>query len=262
MGKCKIIAICNEKGGTGKTMTAVSLGAGLAKHGKRVLLVDADSQADLTISLGWRDGDALEATIVEQLAAVIQNEELDPTLGVLRHEEGMDVMPSSKELVGIEMALFDVKRRESVLKRWMEKVSGDYDYIVIDSGRSIGFMMLNVLMAADSVIIPVSADYLSARKIVDVVEDTITMQKKLNPSIRLGGVLVTRFKANTKLCTDLLKQLRDGAGDEYEVFDAVIPASVRAAESPASGKSIFAYDGSSKPAVAYRHFVEEVMAHV
>lgn len=262
MGKCRVIAICNEKGGTGKTMTAVNLGAGLARHGKRVLLVDADSQADLTTSLGWRNSLDLDATLVHQLAAAAQGKRIDSMLGILEHDEGFDVMPSSKELVGVEMALFDVKGRESILKRWLEGVIGAYDYVVIDSGRSLGFMMLNVLNASDSVIIPVSADFLSAVDSVEMIRSTVSIQKNLNPRIEIGGVLVTRFNRSTNLCKKLLEEIRAGAGESYKVFETVIPASTKAAESPASGKSIFEYDKRGRAATAYARFVEEVIAHV
>lgn len=164
MSNCKTIAVCNQKGGVGKTTTTVNLGVGLAMQGKKVLLIDADPQGDLTTCLGWQDTDGLGITLATKLTDVINETMTDPMVGILHHEEGVDLVPANLELSAMEFNLVNAMSRETTLKNYLSQVKNRYDYVIIDCMPSLGMVTLNALSAADSVIIPVQAQYLPARK--------------------------------------------------------------------------------------------------
>lgn len=163
MSKCKTIAVCNQKGGVGKTTTTVNLGVGLAMQGKRVLLVDADPQGDLTVSLGWKDNDNLSITLANKIMDFIQDKNSSPDDVILHHTEGVDLIPANLELSALELSLVNAMSREVALKGYLNTVKDKYDYILIDCMPSLSMITVNALSSADSVIIPVQAQFLSAK---------------------------------------------------------------------------------------------------
>ena len=191
MPNCKTIAICNQKGGTGKTTTTVNLGVGLVRLGKKVLLVDADPQGDLTTCLGWRDNDSLTATITDKLSGVIREDHTDPRSGILHHEENVDLLPANIELSAMEMMLVTALSRETILRSYLSKVKDNYNYVLIDCMPSLGMVTLNALAAADSVIIPVQAQYLPAKGMTQLMQTIGKVRQYINPSLRIDGRMAT-----------------------------------------------------------------------
>ena len=167
---CRIIAIANQKGGVGKTTTCVNLGIGLARAGKKVLLVEADAQGSMAVSLGIREPDELDVTLVTIMEKVINDEDVEPEEGIIHHEEGIDFIPANIELAGLETSLVNVMSREQVLRLYLDGVKGDYDYILIDCMPSLGMITINALVAADSVLIPVEAAYLPVKGLQQLIK--------------------------------------------------------------------------------------------
>ena len=256
---CRTIAVANQKGGTGKTATTLSLGIALARLGKRVLLVDTDPQGDLTKSLGWKDPDSLEATVASHLAAVIEGEGLEPREGILSHKEGVDLMPANIELAGMEMPVLMAMSREQLLNVWASPLKADYDFILFDCAPTLGIIPVNAFVASDSVLIPVSAEYLPASAMAGLLETIGRVRRQINPSLSVEGILITLSDGRNNLAREVEGTIREQYGSAYRVFDAVIPRAVSAAESPAVGASIFAYDGRGKVALAFERLAEEVV---
>ena len=258
MRTCKVTAILNQKGGTGKTTTAINLGAALALKGQRVLLVDADPQGNLTTAMGWKRPDDIEITLGTHMAKIVEDEPYPPTSGILHHEEGMDVMPANIELSGMELGLVNAMSREHVMRLWLEQVKGSYDHVIIDCNSGLGMLTINALAAANSVIIPVQAQYLPANGMTQLIKTVARVKRQINPELQIDGVLLTLFDARTNLAKQVERDIRREYGGSIRVFDVVVPQAVTAAEASAAGKSIFAYDEPGKAASAYRALEREV----
>ena len=260
MDNCKVIAVTNQKGGVGKTTTAVNLGAALAKQSKNILLIDADPQGSLTVSLGIKNPDSLDISLATVMQDVIEDRPFLKDDGIIRHAEGMDLMPSNIELSGLETALFNVMSRESILKSYVNRVKGDYDYVLIDCMPSLGMMTINALSAADSVIIPTQPNFLSAKGMDLLFRSIARVRRAINPELKIDGVLMTMVDGRTNNARDVTASLRATVGQKIRIFDTEIPHSVRAAECSQLGQSIFAHDPDGKVAEAYERLAEEVMA--
>lgn len=260
MPNCKTIAICNQKGGVGKTTTAVNLGVGLAMQDKKVLLVDADPQGDLTTCLGWQDTDSLTHTLANKLLAVMREEQQDPLVGMLNHKEKVDLVPSNLELASTEMSLVTAMNRERIMKSYLDQVKDKYDYILIDCMPSLGMITLNALTAADSVIIPVQAQYLPAKGMTQLLATIAKVKKHTNPNLHIDGVLLTLVDGRTNLAKSTVETLRNHFGSYIKIYETSIPIAVKAAEVSSKGKSIYAYEPNSIVSKAYADFTKEVLA--
>lgn len=254
-----IIALSNQKGGTGKTTTCANLGIGLAQEGKRVLVVDNDPQASLTISLGWTQPDKLPVTLSTLMGRAIMDEPIRAEEAILHHSEGVDVLPASIELSGMEVSLVNAISRESVLRQVLEELSLRYDHMLIDCMPSLGMLTINALAAANSVIIPVQAQYLPAKGLEQLLQTVAKVRRQLNPRLKIDGILLTMVDSRTNFNREISALLRETYGGKIRVFATDIPHSVRAAEISAEGKSIFTHDPHGKVAEAYRALTKEVM---
>lgn len=254
-----VIAVANQKGGVGKTTTCANLGIGLARSGKRVLLVDTDPQGSLSISLGYPQPDQLPVTLATVMGKVLSDMPISPQEGVLRHAEGVDLMPANIELSGTEVSLVNAMTRESVLKQYLDSVKRQYDYVLLDCMPSLGMLTINALAAADSVLIPVQAQYLPAKGLEQLLQTVNKVRRQINPKLQIDGILLTMVDSRTNYAKEISALLRDTYGGKIKVFATDIPHSVRAAEISAEGKSIFAHDPSGKVAEAYQELTKEVL---
>ena len=256
--KAEITAVTNQKGGTGKTTTCENLGIGLAMEGKKVLLVDTDPQASLTVALGFPRPDDLPVTLSDLLSKVVSDQPIVPGEGILHHPEGVDLLPANISLAGTEVSLVNAMSRETALKQYLETVRKDYDFILLDCMPSLGMLTINALAAADQVLIPVQANYLSAKGLEQLLNTINKVRRQINPKLRIEGILLTMVDARTTDARDISQLIRDTYGGKLRVYDTDIPRSVRAAEISAEGKSIFAHDPKGKVAEAYRALTKEV----
>ena len=283
--KATTIAIVNQKGSTGKTTTCENLGIGLAMEGKKVLLVDTDPQgsltivasllwlvvctacrfifarhADIAISMGWQQPDELPATLSTLMQKAMNDQPIQPGEGILHHAEGVDLIPANIELAGLEVALVNSMNREKMLKQVLDGAKREYDYILLDCTPSLGMLTINALAAADTALIPVQAQYLSAKGLEQLLQTICKVHRqKINPKLKIEGILLTMTDSRTNYGKQIDTLIRQAYGSKIKVFDQTIPRSVRAAETSAAGKSIFQYDPKSKVAEAYQSLAKEVL---
>ena len=258
MNHCKTIALVNQKGGVGKTTSTINLGVGLASQGNKVLLVDGDPQHSLTIGLGITDPDNLEHTLNTAMLAEIEGEPSQWETGIIHHREGVDLLPANDELAGIELRLFSAMSREQVLKSVLSHIKDRYDYILIDGMPSLGIVTVNVLVAADSVIIPSEPDFLSTKGMNLLLKTIGRVRRQINPRLKIDGIVVTKVDSRTNNAKNIIAALRTTLDGSIRVFDTEIPRSVRAAEASGEGKSIFAFDPKGRVAQAYTNLTKEV----
>ena len=204
MSNCKVIALTNQKGGVGKTTTAVNLGVGLAQQGKKVLLIDADAQANLTMALGYNRPDDLPFTLSTVMQDIIDDKTVDVSQGIIHHKEGVDLIPSNIELSGLEVRLINALSRESVLKTYVNEVKRDYDFVLIDCMPSLGMITINSLAVADSVVIPTQPHYLSAKGLELLLRTVSKVRRQINPRLRIDGILMTMVMPRTNISKDII----------------------------------------------------------
>ena len=254
-----IIALSNQKGGVGKTTTCANLGIGLAMEGKKVLLVDTDPQGSLTISLGYPQPDQLPVTITDLMKKVILDKPISSGEGILHQKEGVDLLPASIELAGLEASMVNVMSRETILRQVLNEIGKPYDFILLDCMPSLGMLTINALAAADSVLIPVQAHYLPAKGLEQLLQTISKVRRQINPDLRIEGILLTMVDSRTNYARDISNLIRETYGGKLKVFATDIPLSVRAAEISAEGKSIYAHDPKGKVAAAYKELTKEVL---
>ncbi|HZS45104.1 MAG TPA: AAA family ATPase [Blastocatellia bacterium] len=250
----RIIAVANQKGGVGKTTTTINLAASLAVAEMKVLIVDADPQANSTSGLGIKKGSFPKSiyhvlTLGEPITDVILPTDL----------EGLWIAPSEKNLAGAEIELIEVPDREFVLKKVLHGLREQYDYILVDCPPSLGLLTLNALAAADSVLVPIQCEYFALEGVSELWDTLIRVRRSLNPDLTVEGFLLTMYDERTNLSSQVMADLRDFLGNQ--VFQTMIPRNVRLAEAPSHGKPIILYDIKSKGADSYLRLAKEVISN-
>lgn len=210
--KAPVIAVVNQKGGTEKTTTCENLGVGLAMEGKKVLVVDTDPQASLTISLGHPVPDDLYSTLSDMMGKIISDQPIAPGEGILHHPEGIDLMPSNIELSDMEVSLVNTMSREKVLKQYLDTVKSNYDFILLDCMPSLGMLTVNALATADNVLIPVQAAYLPAKGLEQLLQTINKVRRNINPKLKIEGILLTMVDSRTNYSKDISNLIRENYG--------------------------------------------------
>lgn len=258
MSECKVIAIANQKGGVGKTTTTFNLGVALKNQGKRVLVVDADPQGDLTTYMGYNESE-LKTTLAQLMESVIYDSQLDTKQAILNNAEGIDLIPSDLDLSATEAMLVNAMSREVTLRTILNNVKKDYDYVLIDCMPSLGMLTINALSCSDKVVIPVQDHFLAAKGMGHLLKTVLRVKRTINPNLEVGGILLTLVNKRTNLSKETIQDLKETYGRAIKLYDTQIPLAVKTAESTSRGKSIFKYDKNSKVATAYEDFAKEVL---
>jgi len=256
----KTIVITNRKGGCGKSITAASLGVGLSRYGKKVLIIDTDNQHSLTISMGIAKPDKLPVSIATIITDIINKKEIDPAAGIIQHPEGVDIMPANSSLTGIEFAIASLVGREAIIKKYLKAVKPLYDYCLIDTSPTLDILTINALAAADSAIIPVTPKFLDAKGLELLLRSIVDIREDINPTLDICGILMTMVDTRTNFSKEIIGMIEKAYGKQICIFKEHIPHSIRAAETSAKGISIFAHDPNGKVAAAYDALSREVLS--
>ena len=259
MNETKVIAIANQKGGVGKTTTTLSLGVALAKEGKRVLVIDADPQGNLTTCLGYYEPEDLSMTLTDLMNAEIADKEINIEDCILHNKEGVDLIPSDISLSGIELSLSNVMSREFILKNSLNQIKDDYDYVLIDCMPSLGLLPINCLACSDEIIVPVQSQYLAAKGMTDLLNTVKKVNRTINPNLKIKGILLTLVDKRTNLAKDIRQELQENYGEYLKIYDIEIPLAIKTAEATIRGTSVFQYDKNGTVAKAYEILAKEVL---
>ena len=250
---CKIISIANQKGGVGKSTTAINLSACLAEKGKKVLAIDMDPQGNMSSGLGV-DKNEVEKTVYDLIIGNIGIEECIYEEVI----ENLDVLPSNIDLSAAEIELIGVDNKEYILRDEVNKVKEKYDFIIIDCPPSLGLITTNALTASDSVIIPVQCEFFALEGITQLLNSIIMVQSNMNPGLRIEGVLLTMLDGRTNIGLEVIEEIRGYF--KNKVFNTIIPRLVRLVEAPSHGKPISDYDPDSRATLAYQNLAKEVIS--
>lgn len=249
----KTIAIFNQKGGVGKTTTNINLASCLALKGKRILVMDIDPQGNTTSGLG-----IAKKTLEKSMYDILIDDSIDPAKAILRTSiENLRILPASVQLAGGEIELVQIEGREHRLKKAIEKIRGEYDYIFIDCPPSLGLLTINSLTAVDSVLIPIQCEFYALEGVSQLMSTIDLVKKNLNPDLEIQGVILSMFDGRTNLSIQVVEEVKKYFKDK--VYTTVIPRNVRLAEAPSYGMSIIEYDAKSKGAEAYMEFAAEFL---
>ena len=247
----RIIAIANQKGGVGKTTTAINLSAALAEKGKKVLLIDMDPQGNATSGLGVpkvREGNTYDMLVNNRPAEKCIQKDVCP---------GLDLIPSTVDLAGAEIEMLELERHVFILKKKLRRISGAYDFVLIDCPPSLNLLTVNALTTANSVLVPIQCEFYAMEGLTQLLYTVQLVQKKLNPGLEMEGVVFTMYDVRTNLSQQVVESVRQYLKEK--VYDTIIPRNVRLAEAPSHGMSIMEYDPRSSGAEAYRKLADEVI---
>lgn len=256
--KCKVIAMFNQKGGVGKSTSTIQLAAALARLEKKVLVIDADSQGTVTKNLGFRNLSEDDITLTTVFDTYIDNRELKPSDGILSHDEGFDLLPCNLGLAGYEMKIVKTDEKSIFLKKYVDMMRKEYEIILIDCMPSLGIVPINVLVASDSVIVPVEPDLTSADGFQDLQRTVFKSNKSINPGLKIEGILFTKFDGRTNYAKLIYSEMKKVYGDKIHFFEKEIPKSIKVAECARYGTSIFTLAPKSSAAIAYMSLAKEV----